>query len=58
MKPKILVVVDDALIERLDNYRRQCKQIPSKSEAVHIPLGEALKKYEKRTQPKVHKKKK
>ena len=57
-KPKILVVMHDDLIERLENYRRQCKNIPSKSEAVRTLLDEALKKYEKRTQPKVHKKKK
>jgi metal-responsive CopG/Arc/MetJ family transcriptional regulator len=47
-KPKILVVLDDDLIERLDNYRRQCKQIPSKSEAVRTLLNEALKKHEKK----------
>ncbi|MDX2498226.1 MAG: hypothetical protein QNL11_10030 [Desulfobacterales bacterium] len=50
--------MDDDLIERLENYRRQCKNIPSKSEAVRTLLDEALKKYEKRAQPKVHKKKK
>jgi len=47
-KPKILVVVDNKLLERLDDYRRQCKQIPSKSEAIRTLLDEALKKHEKK----------
>jgi len=47
-KPKILVVLDDDLLERLDDYRRQCKQIPSKSEAIRTLLDESLKKYEKK----------
>jgi hypothetical protein len=47
-KPKLLVVFNPKLIERLDNYRRRCKQIPSKSEAVRTLLDESLKKHEKK----------
>jgi len=52
-KPKILVVVDDDLLERLDNYRRHSKRIPSKSEAVRSLLDESLKEYEKKRKSKV-----
>jgi metal-responsive CopG/Arc/MetJ family transcriptional regulator len=52
-KPKILIVVDDSLLERLDNYRRQSKRIPSKSEAVRILLDEALKEFEKKRKSKI-----
>ena len=52
-KPKILIVVDDYLLERLDNYRRQSKRIPSKSEAVRILLDEALKEFEKKRKSKI-----
>ena len=52
-KPKILVVLDEDLIVRLDNYRRRCKQIPSKSEAVRILLDEALKEFEKKRRSKI-----
>ena len=52
-KPKILVIVDDEIIERLDNYRRHKKRIPSKSEAVRTLLDEALKEYEKKTNKKL-----
>ena len=52
-KPKILVVVDDELIERLDNYRRNSKRIPSKSEAVRTLLDEALQEYEKKRKSKL-----
>jgi len=47
-KPKILVVVDDEILERLENYRRQCNIIPSKSEAVRTLLDKALKQHEKK----------
>ena len=52
-KPKILVVVDDELVERLDNYRRDSKRIPSKSEAVRTLLDESLKEYEKKRKSKI-----
>jgi metal-responsive CopG/Arc/MetJ family transcriptional regulator len=52
-KPKILVVVNDDLIERLDNYRRHSKRIPSKSEAVRTLLDEALKEFEKKRKSKI-----
>jgi hypothetical protein len=47
-KPKMLVVLNNDLIERLDNYRRQCKNIPSKNKAIRSLLDEALKKNERR----------
>ena len=52
-KPKILVVVDDDLLERLDNFRRHSKRIPSKSEAVRNLLDESLKEYEKKRKSKI-----
>ena len=52
-KPKILIVVNDELIERLDNYRRHSKRIPSKSEAVRTLLDEALKEFEQKRKSKI-----
>jgi len=46
-KPKILFVVDNKLIERLDDFRYD-NRIPSRSEAIRRLLDEALKKYEKK----------
>ena len=45
-KPKILLSLDDELIERIDNFRFG-RRIDSRSEAVRRLIDEALKKYEK-----------
>lgn len=47
-RPKVLIVLDEELIERLDDYRRSTKQIPSRSEAIRTLLDEALSKHEKK----------
>jgi metal-responsive CopG/Arc/MetJ family transcriptional regulator len=46
-KPKILIVADNELIERVDDFRYE-NRIPSRSEAIRRLLREALKKYEKK----------
>ena len=45
-KPKILLVVDDDLIKRIDDFRFD-NRINSRSEAMRRLIKEALKKYEK-----------
>jgi len=46
-KPKILLVVDDELIERIDDYRYD-NRIPARSEAIRRLIEESLKRYEKK----------
>jgi metal-responsive CopG/Arc/MetJ family transcriptional regulator len=46
-KPRIMVVVEEELLEDLDDYRRSQKQIPSRSEAIRQLLKEGLKKHKK-----------
>jgi len=48
-KPRILLTVDEELIERIDDYRRTQKKIPPRSEAIRRLLDEALKKQERKT---------
>ena len=45
--PKILLLLDKKLLDRLDDYRFE-KRVNSRSEAVRILLDEGLKKYEKK----------
>ncbi len=47
-KPKILLVIEDELIERIDDFRYE-NRIPSRSEAIRRLIEESLKKYEKKT---------
>jgi len=47
-KPKILLVVDDELIERIDDYRYD-NRIPARSEAIRRLIEESLEKYEKKS---------
>jgi len=45
-KPKILLIVDYALLERIENYRRSRPVIPSRNEAIRQLLDEALSRFE------------
>ena len=47
-KPKIIFVVDDDLLKRLDDFRFE-NRINSRSEAIRRLIKEALQKYEKKT---------
>lgn len=46
-KPKLLIILDDDLIRRVNNFRFN-NHLESKSEAIRRLLDEALKKYEKK----------
>jgi len=46
-KPKILMVLDKTLLEKIDDFRYS-NRIPTRSEAIRRLLEEALKKYEKK----------
>lgn len=45
-KPKILFVVDNELLERIDDFRFE-NRVPSRSEAIRQLIEKALKEYEK-----------
>jgi metal-responsive CopG/Arc/MetJ family transcriptional regulator len=47
-KPKVLLILDEDLLKRIDDYRYE-KRIPPRNEAIRRLLDEALKKYEKKT---------
>ena len=47
--PKILITLNEKLIDRLDDYRYE-NRIPSRSEAIRKLLDEALKKYENKSE--------
>ncbi len=44
-KPRILLTVDDELLERIDDYRYG-NRIPSRSEAIRRLIEDALKQFE------------
>jgi metal-responsive CopG/Arc/MetJ family transcriptional regulator len=46
-KPRILITLDDQLLENIDDFRYK-NRIPSRTEAIRRLLGEALKKYKKK----------
>jgi len=46
-KPKVLLTLEEQLIERVDDYRYE-NRIPTRSEAIRRLLEEALSKYEKK----------
>ena len=48
IKPKVLITMDDELLERVDDFRFD-NRINSRSEAIRRLINEALKKYEKET---------
>ena len=45
-KSKVLLILGDELIERIDDYRYD-NRIPSRSKAIRELIREALKKHEK-----------
>ena len=47
-KPKVLITMDDDLLERVDDFRFD-NRINSRSEAIRRLINEALKKCEKKT---------
>ncbi|MFC1515626.1 hypothetical protein ACFL7E_02580 [Thermodesulfobacteriota bacterium] len=47
-KPKILLIVEDELLERIDDFRFG-NRINTRSEAIRRLLDEALKKHEKKS---------
>ena len=46
-KPKILLIVDDELLNRIDDFRFD-NRINTRSEAIRRLIDEALRKYEKK----------
>jgi metal-responsive CopG/Arc/MetJ family transcriptional regulator len=44
-KPKVLLILDDDLLERIDDYRYE-NRIPSRNKAIRILIDESLKAYE------------
>ena len=46
-KPKVLLIVDEDLLKRIDDYRYE-NRIPARNEAIRRLLDEALRKYEKK----------
>lgn len=46
-KPKVLLIVDEELLERIDDYRYE-NRIPARNEAIRRLLDEALKRYEEK----------
>lgn len=47
-KPRILLTVEEGLLERIDDYRYE-NRIPARSEAIRRLIEEALKQYEKKS---------
>ena len=47
-KPKVLITMDNDLLERVDDFRFE-NRINSRSEAIRRLIKESLKKYEKET---------
>ena len=46
-KPRILLTVEEDLLERIDDFRYE-NRIPARSEAIRRLIEEALKQYEKK----------
>ncbi len=46
-KPKVLLILDEDLLERIDDFRYE-NRIPARNEAIRRLITEALKKYEKK----------
>ena len=47
-KPRILLTVEEDLLERIDDYRYE-NRIPARSEAIRRLIEEALKRYDKKS---------
>ena len=45
-KPKLLIVFEENMIERIDDYRYE-NRIPNRSEAIRRLIEDSLKRYEK-----------
>ena len=46
-KPKILLILDEDLLERIDDYRYE-NRIPARNEAIRRLIDESLQRYEKK----------
>ena len=46
-KPKVLLILDEDLLERIDDYRYE-NRIPARNEAIRRLIDESLKRYEKK----------
>ena len=46
-KPKVLLILDEDLLERIDTYRYE-NRIPARNEAMRRLIDESLKRYEKK----------
>ena len=44
-KPKVLLILDEDLLKRIDDYRYE-NRIPARNEAIRRLIIESLKKYE------------
>lgn len=53
-KPKIIVVLEEDLLKRIDDFRYESR-IPNRSDAIRRLLAEALQKYEKQPRKPVKK---
>lgn len=49
-KPKVLLILDDDLLKRIDDYRYE-NRIPARNEAIRRLLNEALQNYEGQNVP-------
>lgn len=47
-KSVISLPLDDAMLKRIDEYRRHCESIPTRTEAIRRLIDESLIKYEKK----------
>ena len=48
-KPKVLLIVDEDLLRRIDDYRYE-NRIPARNEAIRRLIVESLERYEKKAQ--------
>ena len=46
-KPKVLLILDKELLNRIDDYRYE-NRIPARNEAIRRLIDESLKRYEKK----------
>ena len=45
-KPKVLLILDEDLLERIDDYRYE-NRIPARNEAIRRLISQSLERYEK-----------
>ena len=48
-KPKLLIVFEENMIERIDDYRYE-NRIPNRSEAIRRLIEDSLKRYKKKSE--------